>query len=87
MSKHKPCPFCKHEFSTIYAVEEEFWAVQCFNCHARGPKKSTTDEALKAWNFAALGKLTRKDAEKLVEALENPLEPNEALRKLMKGRL
>ncbi|MFY9987398.1 MAG: Lar family restriction alleviation protein [Chthoniobacterales bacterium] len=47
--KPRRCPFCKQAKGEIRRKSGAFLGV-CPNCEARGPKRETQDEALRAWN-------------------------------------
>jgi hypothetical protein len=47
--KPRRCPFCKRAKGEIRRIRGGFLGV-CPNCDARGPKRESRDEALRAWN-------------------------------------
>jgi hypothetical protein len=54
ISKPRRWPFCKQAKGDIRRIRGGFLGV-CPNCDARGPKRESCDEALRAWN----GKVVR----------------------------
>jgi hypothetical protein len=48
------CPFCEFAGDAVIrpCVEYEYYLVECFHCHARGPKAQSTIEAIRLWNQA-----------------------------------
>jgi len=50
----EPCPFAERNTIGnnlgIIAVTQRDWFVKCRDCDARGPRKSTRLEAIRAWN-------------------------------------
>lgn len=49
ISKPRRCPFCKQVKGEIRKARGGFLGV-CPNCDAKGPKRESHDEALRAWN-------------------------------------
>jgi hypothetical protein len=47
--KPRRCPFCKQAKGEVRRIRGGFLGV-CPNCEARGPKRESYDEALRAWN-------------------------------------
>ena len=47
--KPRRCPFCKQAKGEIRRSRGAFLGV-CPNCEARGPKRESRDQALRAWN-------------------------------------
>jgi hypothetical protein len=47
--KPRRCPFCKQAKGNIRRSSGGFFGV-CPNCEARGPKRGSYEEALRAWN-------------------------------------
>ncbi len=48
------CPFCNFAGDAVIRPEEykeQYW-IECFKCHARGPKAYTVAEAVRLWNQA-----------------------------------
>ena len=62
--KLKPCPFCgetdKLELTEVYGENNDprsdfnppWFAVECWNCGARGPLGDTEAQRVKGWNTA-----------------------------------
>jgi len=49
ISKPRRCPFCKRAKGEVRRIRGGFLGV-CPNCEAKGPKRESHDEALRAWN-------------------------------------
>jgi hypothetical protein len=47
--KPRRCPFCKRAKGEVRRIRGGFLGV-CPNCEARGPKRESYDEAMRAWN-------------------------------------
>jgi hypothetical protein len=53
------CPFCKSAKAEVYQTFDSndqyippFYAVECNECHARGPESVTKTSAILLWNMA-----------------------------------
>ncbi len=53
--KLKPCPFgCDTVYLSIpmddWERGDRFWYVKCLHCRSCGPRRTSCDESIKAWN-------------------------------------
>lgn len=55
----KPCPYCLSDDIVIDKLGHLYCAT-CFSCGMRGPRLTTRDEALEAWNrIACMGSVEK----------------------------
>jgi hypothetical protein len=50
LSYPRCCPFCRSKDLKLLELDKDAWSVECRNCQAIGPIKSTATEAILAWN-------------------------------------
>ena len=53
MIQLKPCPFCGGTDAYAYCIYAPDYWVYCPDCGADGPERSSTEQAIEAWNRRA----------------------------------
>jgi Lar family restriction alleviation protein len=45
----EPCPFCGTHNLKILELDCDAWSIECLDCQAIGPIKTSAEEAIAAW--------------------------------------
>jgi hypothetical protein len=78
MNTPSPCVNCSHLYYDIFASEDPGYGAEC----KLGYKLGNEDcKHFKLWESRETIKLSEKDSEVFLDAISNPREPNEALKK------
>lgn len=56
MPEHASCPFCGEHRMIALEINKDEWIIECVECGAIGPTRSTPEDAWMFWNHRSAGR-------------------------------